>query len=42
MYKDYEYLIDLHHIPEFEKDRYLKINGIEIIPEYQAYFSFDN
>lgn len=41
MQPDYEYLIDLHKIPSFEKSGYLEINGIEIIPEYKAFFTIN-
>ena len=41
MYPDYEYLIDLHNIPDFENNGYLKVNGFEIIPEYKAVLSIN-
>ena len=40
MYPTYEYLDDLNSLPEFERGRYLKVNGFTIIPEYKTGISF--
>ncbi len=41
MHSEYEYLMDLHKIPEFENNSYLKINGFEVVPEYKAILSIE-
>ena len=36
MYPDYSYLEDLTQVPEFENGKYLKVNGVEVVPEYKT------
>ncbi|WP_167606214.1 beta-galactosidase [Maribellus sediminis] len=36
MYPDYEYLNDLHHVPDFKNRSYLEIKGFEVVPEYKT------
>ena len=36
MYPDYSYLEDLTNVPKFENGKFLKVNGIEVVPEYKA------
>lgn len=36
MYSNYSYLDDLNHVPKFEDEKYLEVNGFEVVPEYKA------
>ncbi len=40
MYSHYSYLEDLKSVPEFEDGKYLKVNGMDIVPEYKAEIRF--
>ncbi len=40
MYSDYTYINDLNEVPEFNRGKYLKVNGFEIVPEYKTEIVF--